>query len=208
MRKAFNFYKSYFDVAKELNDKDRLSFYDALITRQFTGIETELKGMANFAYISQKFNIDAQVVGYESKTKATLGGSVGGCQGGSVGGSVQEKEKEKGKEKEELTIDNRKLKFAESLKPFLEAYGKEMLNDFYLYWTEHGEDDKKFRQEKEKSFSVKQRLERWSKNNFNQPKQQKNEFEFRNESEMNPQELNQYAKELKEYRMKHIQNYG
>ena len=100
MRKAFNFYRSYFDVAKELNDKDRLSFYDALMTRQFTGVELKLEGMAKFAYISQKFNIDSQVIGYQSKTNTTLGGSVGGCLGGSVGGSVQGKEKEEGKEKE------------------------------------------------------------------------------------------------------------
>ena len=99
MRKAFNFYNSYFEVAKELNDKDRLSFYDALITRQFTGVEIELKGMAKFAYISQKFNIDAQVLGYETKTKTTLGGLVGGDLGGALGGSIQEKEKEKEKEK-------------------------------------------------------------------------------------------------------------
>lgn len=69
-------------------------------------------------------------------------------------------------------IEQRKLKFAESLKPFLETYGKEMLNDFYLYWTEHDDNDKKFRREKEKSFSIGQRLERWNKNNFNQSKQQ------------------------------------
>ena len=104
MRKAFNFYRSYFDVARELNDKDRLAFYDALMTRQFTGVEMKLEGMAKFAFISQKFNIDSQVIGYQSKTNTTLGGSVGGSQGGSVGGSVQEKEKEEEKGKEENTI--------------------------------------------------------------------------------------------------------
>ena len=30
-RKAFNFYFSYYDIAKELTDKDRLAFYDARI---------------------------------------------------------------------------------------------------------------------------------------------------------------------------------
>lgn len=69
-------------------------------------------------------------------------------------------------------IDERKMNFAEKLKPFLETYGKEMVKDFYLYWIEHGDNDKKMRFEKEKTFGVKQRLERWSKNNFNQPKQQ------------------------------------
>lgn len=67
----------------------------------------------------------------------------------------------------------RKQKFTESLKPYLKIYGNEMLNSFYLYWTEHGDNDKKMRFEKEKTFGLKQRLERWSKNNFGN--QQKDE---------------------------------
>lgn len=102
MRKGFNFYRSYYDVANELNDSDKLKFLWALIQKQFEGIDTELTGMAKFAYLSQKFNIDTQVSGYENKTKTkitpTQGGAVGGTQGGIVGGSVQEKEKEKEKE--------------------------------------------------------------------------------------------------------------
>ena len=53
-RKGFNFYRSYFDVAMELPDKDRLAFYDALAKRQFLGEEPTLTGMAKLAYISQK----------------------------------------------------------------------------------------------------------------------------------------------------------
>ena len=114
-RKAFNFYFSYYDIAKELTDKDRLAFYDAIIKRQFFGIETELSGLAKFAYISQKHSIDAQVIGWESKMKEPLnqsitegvkGGSVGGTEGGIEGGSVQEKEKEKEKGKEEINNIN------------------------------------------------------------------------------------------------------
>ena len=96
MRKGFNFYRSYYDVAKELNDKDRLAFYDALMKRQFTGVETELTGMAKFAFLSQKHSIDQQIKGYIDKTKdPLLDPSVGGSQEGSVDPSVQEKEKEK-----------------------------------------------------------------------------------------------------------------
>lgn len=99
MRQAFNFYRSYWDVAKELNDKDRLAFYDALLTRQFTGEETELKGLVKFAYLSQKHSIDKQIKGYEDKTKRPLQDpSQDPTQGGTQGPSVQEKEKEKGKE--------------------------------------------------------------------------------------------------------------
>lgn len=69
MRKAIKFYNSYFEVASQLNDKDRLAFYDALFNKQFKNIEPNLKGMAKFAYISQKHSIDAQVKGYYDITK-------------------------------------------------------------------------------------------------------------------------------------------
>ena len=163
MRKAFNFYRSYYDVAQELNDKDRLAFYDALLKRQFTGIEIELIGMSKFAYLSQKHSIDQQIKGYMDKTKDPLvDPSVGGMQGGSVDPSVQEKEKEK--EKVEYTIDERKLKFADTLKPFLELYGKNMLNDFYAYWTEHSSKGKKMRFEMERAWGIERRLATWNKN--------------------------------------------
>ena len=132
MRKAFKFYRSYFDVAKELNDKDRLAFYDALLTRQFDGIELDLNGLAKFAYISQKHSIDAQIKGYEDKVKYPI---TPPCVGGSVGGNeaplVQEKEKEK--EKEESIIPS-----------FQERVGK-FLNWFNTEFTKHGKPQSKFR---------------------------------------------------------------
>jgi len=68
-RKGFNFFKSYFDVYRELSNNDKVKFMNALLERQFWGVEPlDLKGMSNFAYISQKHNIDAQVKGYEDKT--------------------------------------------------------------------------------------------------------------------------------------------
>lgn len=75
------------------------------------------------------------------------------------------------------TIEERKLKFADALKPFLDEYGREMLNAFYSYWTEHGEHDKKLRFEKEKTFGIANRLRTWYSRNPNQyPKQQEEKF--------------------------------
>lgn len=162
MRKAFNFYRSYYEIAIELNDKDRLAFYDALLKRQFTGVETELKGMAKFAYVSQKHSIDLQIKGYMDKTKDPLvDPSVGGRQGGLVDPSVQEKEKEK--EKVEQTIDSRKNDFAESLKPFIEKYGREMIREFFLYWTEPNQKKQKMKFELQETWSLERRLNTWSK---------------------------------------------
>ena len=122
-RKGFNFYRSYFDVAMELPDKDRLAFYDALSKRQFLGEEPTLTGMAKLAYISQKYVIDAQVKGWEDKTGTSLKvvekqevntTCQGGCQGGDGGGSyapsVQEKEKEEVKEKVNINIVSHETK--------------------------------------------------------------------------------------------------
>ena len=134
MRKGFKFYRSYYDVAEELNDKDRLAFYDALLKRQFTGVEVELTGLAKFAYISQKHSIDAQVKGYEDKTNTPLiDPTQGGTQGGIEAPLVQEKEKEKEKEKEQLVI----VPFQERVNSFL--------NWFNLEFTKHEKPQAKFR---------------------------------------------------------------
>jgi ribosomal protein L7/L12 len=108
-RKAFNFYRSYFDVANELPDQDRLAFYDALISYQFTGVKPNLKGMALFAFLSQKHSIESQVVGYMARlNRSDINKSnenisfesldIIGAAGGAAGGAAQEKEKEKEKE--------------------------------------------------------------------------------------------------------------
>ena len=105
MRKAFNFYRSYWEAAEDLSPTDRLKYYEAIMKRQFTGEEVELTGLAKIVYKGQKHSIDAQVLGYEAK-KGTLlppcqGGSQGGTEGGGQAPSVQEKEKEKEKGEEE-----------------------------------------------------------------------------------------------------------
>lgn len=72
-REGFNFYRSYYDVYMELSDKDRVLFMDALLNKQFTGVEpNDLKGLAKFAYLSQKHSIDKQIKGWEDKTKEKL----------------------------------------------------------------------------------------------------------------------------------------
>lgn len=76
-RDGFTFYRSYYDVYKELNDKEKVAFMDALLDRQFLGMHPKgLKGMANFAYLSQKHSIDKQIKGFEDKTGVKLNPSI------------------------------------------------------------------------------------------------------------------------------------
>jgi len=78
----------------------------------------------------------------------------------------KEEEIKTDKNKEEK-INERKLKFASTLEIYLPTYGKEMLNDFYKYWTEPNNSNTKFRKELEKTWSLERRLETWSKNENN-----------------------------------------
>jgi hypothetical protein len=82
--------------------------------------------------------------------------------------AIKEKKVKEIKEKE-IKVDNieeRKLKFASTLQIFLPTYGREVLNEFYGYWTEPNKSNTKFRQELEKTWDLNRRLERWTKSDF------------------------------------------
>lgn len=106
-RKAFKFYRSYYEILLELSDTDKVEFLMALLELQFTGRHRELKGMAKFAFISQKHSIDAQIQGYLDK----VGGELPPIEPPIKPPSQEEKEKEqvqvqeKEKEKEERARD-------------------------------------------------------------------------------------------------------
>ena len=68
-RKAFNFYRSYYEIALELPRAAQREYLMALLHFQFTGEEPELKGMAKFALMSQKHSIIRQLEGYKHGQK-------------------------------------------------------------------------------------------------------------------------------------------
>ena len=63
-----------------------------------------------------------------------------------------------------VKLEDRKLGFIKRLRPYLDQYGRDMLNDFCRYWTEHNEGGKKMRFEMQKVFNIKMRLITWHKN--------------------------------------------
>ena len=64
------------------------------------------------------------------------------------------------------TINNRMEEFKNSLQPFLEKYGNEMLNDFYMHWTEKRELGRKMKFEMQQTWDFSRRLQRWFKNDY------------------------------------------
>ena len=67
------------------------------------------------------------------------------------------------REKKILSLEERKEAFRLRLVPYVEKYGREMMNDFFAYWTERSENGKKMRFEMEKVFDVGRRLATWRK---------------------------------------------
>jgi len=63
-----------------------------------------------------------------------------------------------------INIEERKQKFALTLQPFVEKYGRDFIKDFYLYWSEPTQDLKKLKYELEKTWSLDRRLKTWETN--------------------------------------------
>lgn len=85
----------------------------------------------------------------------------------------EEKKREEKKKKEEkresdagepATLEDRCKKFMEKVAEHLNDYPKEMLREFYDYWTEINEGGRRARFEMQKVFDIKKRLVTWSKN--------------------------------------------
>lgn len=81
-----------------------------------------------------------------------------------------------------IDINIRKQEFATSLIPFVDVYGKDMIREFYDYWSETTLNNKKMKLELEKTWSIDRRLKRWAKNakefNSSLPIQEVNKTKF------------------------------
>lgn len=62
------------------------------------------------------------------------------------------------------TLEERKREFVERLKPYMEKYGRETLNDFYRYWAQVNDGGTKMLFEKQKCFEIGMRLAMWKRN--------------------------------------------
>lgn len=65
------------------------------------------------------------------------------------------------------TVEDRSKVFMEKVALHLNGYSKEMLREFYDYWTEMNEGGRRMRFEMQKVFDIKKRLITWNKRNGN-----------------------------------------
>ena len=70
--------------------------------------------------------------------------------------------KNKEENKEEELLQKRARNFYTCLVPFVDQYGKEMMREFYDYWTEPNKSRTKMRYELEKTWDITRRLRTWA----------------------------------------------
>ena len=173
-RKAFNFLRSYFDVLNELKtESDKLGFLMSIINKQFLDEDPkDLNFLVKLCYESQRHSVETSVKGWKRASCTDMEGHPPTNPTTHLGSNPPtnpKEEEEKEEEKEKVKdIKARQLAFKNSLwNKFKNDYNAKTIEAFYLYsWTEHGDEDKKMRFEKQKSFSVSLRLKNWAKNNF------------------------------------------
>jgi hypothetical protein len=90
-----------------------------------------------------------------------------GSKGGKAKAKLKQNPSYKDNNKDKIDIELRKTSFASTLEPFLKIYGRDMLNEFFKYWTEPNKSKSKFRAELEKTWDVERRLETWARNDKN-----------------------------------------
>ena len=106
-KKAFNFYRSYYDTSLLLDGESKLQFLEAILHYQFTGEIIEPKNnLALLAFKCQIHSLNKQVIGYQKgKNTYPNGNPTKGNNKGNYKGShkeEQEEVQEQVKDKEEI----------------------------------------------------------------------------------------------------------
>ena len=72
-------------------------------------------------------------------------------------------------QRREERITKSKEHFIKDIEAYADKYDRQMLNDFYRYWTELNPSHTKMRYEMQKTWETGKRLATWSKKSYNQP---------------------------------------
>lgn len=165
MRDSMVFYRSFFEAIKDLNYEQQGIIFNAIFDYGLNFNEPKLDGICKTIWTLIKPQLDANIKKFNN---------------GKQPKQKQNRSKVEAKQKQNRSktqanvndnvndnvnnIDSRKLKFASTLEPYLNKFGRELLNDFYAYWTEPNKSNTKFKQELEKTWDLNRRLETWAKN--------------------------------------------
>lgn len=157
-------YRSFYEAITELeNFEDQAKIWQAIYELGFNGNEhIALTGIQKTIFKLIKPQIEANIKRYENGKKPKINKSESKDKQ-EISKSESNNNNNKNKNNNIKSLEDRKKDFSKYINSFKNEYSLQLLYDFFEYWTEHGENDKKMRFEKEKSFGVSRRLATWKK---------------------------------------------
>jgi hypothetical protein len=169
MRDSTIFYRSFYEAISELTNEQQGIVYNAIFNYALNSVEPELIGIAKTVFTLIKPQLDANNKRFENGSK---GGRPKQTETKTKPNNNQNKTKTEPNNNNNVNnnvnvnnnIEQRKQEFAQDMVEFSGKYNREMMVDFYEYWTEHGKNDKKMRFEKQASFDLGRRLKTWERN--------------------------------------------
>ena len=171
------------EVFDTLSDEQAGQLIKAIFEYEQTNILPDLQGLLKIVFIPIRQSIDRNRVKYDNvceRNKENIGKRWNKNNTKNTSGKIginkntknTDKDNDKDKDSDNNNVNNieeRKLKFASTLEPFKYKYGRDLLNQFYKYWTQPNKSNTKFKQELEQTWQLSYRLETWSsreKTNF------------------------------------------
>jgi hypothetical protein len=170
-RDSMIFYRSFYESVTGLSPLIKAELYDAIFEYGLNFQEIEFTNEISKALFTLiKPQLDANIKRFENgkKPKTKQSESKAEAKHKQNESKVEANNNVNVNDNVNENIEERKNKFYDLLTSWIDEYPKEMLREFYNYWTEHGIKDKKLRFEKEKTFGIEQRLRTWYNRN---PKQ-------------------------------------
>jgi hypothetical protein len=175
MRDSTIFYRSFYEAIKDLPKGEQAEVYNAIFEYSLNFNIVELKGLSKTIFTLIKPQIEANIKRYENgnkaKTKQTASKTEANTKQDISKSEANKNDNVNDNVNKNNNIGERKLKFTSTLKPFESKYGKDLLNDFFKYWTEPNKSQTKFRAEMEKTWDVELRLSTWASRDKNFNKQ-------------------------------------
>lgn len=211
MRDGFVFYASWLEAIKNLPREMQGEVLTAIIEYGLYGETTEAPKPITSAMLAMvKPQIDVNNKRYEngkkggrppkSETKEKPNRNQRETKEKPNETKSEPKEKDKYKDKETTTIVvgkkdaaeaatlSRKEGFYKSLIPFLEKYPKEMIRQFFEYWSEMNKSRTKMRWEQEKTWEADKRLRTWA----SREKNYENKSNYTSKQDANDYAMRQY----------------
>lgn len=184
MRDSMVIYRSFFEAINELNKEQQAEVWNAIFEYGLNQNDIELCGLSKTIFTLIKpiieSNLKKYINGCKPKTKQKV--SKEEAKNKQNISKSEANVNDNVNENDNVNIVERKQSFLNSLKPYLVVYGKDMMNDFYLFWSETTLNNKKLKFELQKTFSIEHRLRTWKKNSIKFG----NEYSVDNKPKFNP----------------------